>query len=109
MTSWRVGQRVRSSCSQIRKERQTAGIAAAREANGEFRNHRCSSSLDMRYVLTIVGFLGLGLGFVWMFNAQFANEIAKGTVVAQLGGVFLAVGMAATDIVEAIKRRSVNL
>jgi hypothetical protein len=62
----------------------------------------------MRYVLVILGALGLGLGFVMFANAHHPDHIPQATVVLQLGGVFLAVGLAAIDIVEAIKgsRRS---
>jgi hypothetical protein len=57
----------------------------------------------MRYVLMIVGALGLAIGFL-----MFAKDSPKATVTLQLGGVFLAVGLATSDIVEAIKgnRRS---
>ena len=63
----------------------------------------------MRYVLIILGAVGLVLGFLMFANAHHDSEsIAQATVVVLLGGVFLAIGMAATDIVEAIKgsRRS---
>jgi hypothetical protein len=36
-------------------------------------------------------------------NAGHPTQIAQATVVAQLGGIFLAIGMATVDIVEAIK------
>jgi hypothetical protein len=41
-------------------------------------------------------------------NAHHPDHISQATVVVQLGGAFFAIGMAATDIVEAIKasRRS---
>jgi hypothetical protein len=62
----------------------------------------------MRYVLLILGAIGLGLGFLMFANAHHPDHIPQATVVVQLGGIFLAVGMAAADIVEAIKgsRRS---
>ena len=62
----------------------------------------------MRYVLLILGAIGLGLGFLMFANAHHPDHISQATVVVQLGGVFLAIGMATTDIVEAIKggRRS---
>jgi hypothetical protein len=62
----------------------------------------------MRYVLLILGAIGLGLGFLMFANAHHPNVIPQAAVVVQLGGIFLAIGMATTDIVEAIKasRRS---
>ena len=54
----------------------------------------------MRFVLMILGALGLGLGFL-MFAKE--GHIPQATVALQLGGAFLAIGMATTDIVEAIK------
>ena len=62
----------------------------------------------MRYVLMVLGTLGLAIGFLMFSNAHHPEHIAQATVALQLGGIFLAVGMAASDIVEAIKgnRRS---
>jgi hypothetical protein len=60
-------------------------------------------SIAMRYVLTVLGALGLAMGFLMFANAHHPNHISQATVVVQLGGVFLAIGMATTDIVEAIK------
>ena len=57
----------------------------------------------MRFVLMILGALGLGLGILMFANAHHPVHISEATVALQLGGVFLAIGMAATDIVEAIK------
>ncbi len=53
----------------------------------------------MRYVLIGLGGIGLVMGFL-----MFAKENTPlATLVIQLGGLFLAVGMATADIVEAIK------
>ena len=62
----------------------------------------------MRYVLMILGTIGLALGFLMFANARHPDHISQATVVVQLGGIFLAGGMATADIVEAIKgsRRS---
>jgi hypothetical protein len=56
----------------------------------------------------LLGALGLALGFLMFANARHPDNISQATVALQLGGVFLAIGMATTDIVEAIKgsRRS---
>jgi hypothetical protein len=58
----------------------------------------------MRYVLMALGAMGLVVGFL-----MFAKDNTPlATLVVQLGGVFLAIGMATSDIVEVIKgsRRS---
>jgi hypothetical protein len=62
----------------------------------------------MRYVLMVLGAIGLALGFLMFGNAHHPEHISQATVMALLGGIFFAAGMAATDIVEAIKgsRRS---
>jgi len=63
----------------------------------------------MRYLLMVLGAVGLALGFLMFANARGHPEnISQATVVVQLGGICLAIGMATTDIVEAIKasRRS---
>jgi hypothetical protein len=62
----------------------------------------------MRYMLMILGAIGLGMGFLRFANVRHPDHISQATVVVQLGGMFLAIGMATTDIVEAIKgsRRS---
>jgi hypothetical protein len=53
----------------------------------------------MRIVLMGLGGIGLVMGFL-----MFAKENTPlATLMVQLGGVFLAVGMATADIVEAIK------
>jgi hypothetical protein len=56
----------------------------------------------------VFGAAGLGIGFLMFANAHHADHIPQATVVLQLGGIFLAAGIATTDIVEAIKggRRS---
>jgi hypothetical protein len=59
----------------------------------------------MRYVLMLLGAIGLGLGLVMFVNARNPEHISQATVVVQLGGVFLAIGMATADIVETIKSR----
>jgi hypothetical protein len=53
----------------------------------------------------ILGAIGLALGFLMFANAHHPDHMTQGTVVVQLGGIFLALGMATTDIVEAIKGR----
>jgi len=62
----------------------------------------------MPYVLMVLGALGLGAGFLMFANAHHPDHNIQATVVAQLGGIFLASGMATADIVEALKgsRRS---
>jgi hypothetical protein len=60
-------------------------------------------SLDMRYMIMVFGAIGLAVGFLMFANAHHPDHYAQATVVVQLGGIFLAVGMATTDIVEAIK------
>jgi uncharacterized membrane protein len=62
----------------------------------------------MRYVLMVLGAVGLALGFLMFANARHPEHISQATVALQLGGVFLAIGLATNDIVEAIKanRRS---
>ena len=58
----------------------------------------------MRYVLMGLGAIGLAIGFLMFANAHHPDHVSQATVVVQLGGIFLATGLAATDIVEAIKR-----
>ena len=58
----------------------------------------------MRYVLTVLGAIGLAIGLFMFANAHHPDHVSQATVVVQLGGIFLATGLAATDIVEAIKR-----
>jgi hypothetical protein len=62
----------------------------------------------MRHILTVLGFIGLAVGFLILANAHDPDKISKATVILQLGGIFFAVGTATIDIVEAIKvsRRS---
>jgi uncharacterized membrane protein len=59
----------------------------------------------MRYALMVLGAIGLALGFLMIANARHPENVAQATVVLQLGGIFLAVGMGTADIVEAIKGR----
>jgi hypothetical protein len=47
-----------------------------------------------------LGAIGLGMGFLMLAK----DNIPQAALLAQLGGVFLAVGMATTDIVDAIQR-----
>jgi hypothetical protein len=57
----------------------------------------------------VLGAVGLATGFLMFFsNASHPDHASQATVVALLGGVFFASGMATADIVEAIKgsRRS---
>ncbi len=56
----------------------------------------------MRYVLMVLGAIVLTMGLL-----MFAKESTPlATLMIPLGGIFLAIGMAAIDIVEAIKRSS---
>ena len=55
----------------------------------------------MRYVLMILGGIGLAMGFFMLAK----DNIPQATLLAQVGGMFLAIGMATSDIVEAIKGR----
>jgi hypothetical protein len=57
----------------------------------------------MRYVLMALGAIGLAVGFLMFANAHHPDHMTQATVVVQLGGIFLAVGTATTDIVEAIR------
>jgi hypothetical protein len=54
--------------------------------------------------LIVVGFLGVLLG-VWAFTAGKPNARPSGEFLIQVAAVFLAVGLATADIVEAIKTR----
>jgi len=58
----------------------------------------------MRYILIVLGVISLAVGFLMLANARHPEHITQATVAFQLGGMFLAVGLAAVDIVEAIKR-----
>jgi hypothetical protein len=58
----------------------------------------------MRYLLMVLGAVGLATGFLMFANASHPDHASQATVVALLGGVFFASGMATADIVEAIKR-----
>jgi hypothetical protein len=57
----------------------------------------------MRYVLLVLGAIALAAGFFMFANAHHPEHISQATVALQLGGIFLASGMAAFDIVEAVK------
>jgi hypothetical protein len=52
----------------------------------------------MRYVLMALGAIGLVMGFFLLAK----DNTPQATLVVQLGGIFLAIGVATTDIVEAI-------
>jgi hypothetical protein len=62
----------------------------------------------MRYVLMVLGALVLAIGLLGFAKASNPDNNLYATVMVQLGGIFLAIAMATTDIVEAIKgsRRS---
>jgi hypothetical protein len=60
----------------------------------------------MRYVLMVLGAIGLAIRFLMFASAHHPDHLTQATVVVQLGGIFLAAGMATADIVEAIKGRS---
>jgi hypothetical protein len=64
--------------------------------------------LDMRYVLMVLGAIGLAMGFLMFANAHHPDHIPQATVAIQLGGIFLAIGMATVDIVEAIKGKPIR-
>lgn len=59
----------------------------------------------MRYLLIVVGLLGIMLG-VWML--LFGNTGARPSpeFVMQIGAIILTVGLATVDIVEAIKTKN---
>ena len=59
----------------------------------------------MRYALMLLGAIGVAVGFLMFANARHPEHITQATLVVQLGGVFLAIGMASMDIVDAIKSR----
>jgi hypothetical protein len=56
----------------------------------------------MRYLLIIVGILGVLLGGYAITSGP---TVPSGEFLAQVGGVFLAVGLATVDIVETIKAK----
>jgi hypothetical protein len=47
-----------------------------------------------------LGVIGLGMGFLMLAK----ENTPQATLVVQLGGIFLAIGLATTDIVDAINR-----
>jgi hypothetical protein len=51
----------------------------------------------------ILGVIGLAMGFLMFANAHHPDHHSQATVVVHLGGIFLAIGMATIDLVEAIK------
>jgi hypothetical protein len=64
----------------------------------------------MRYLLIVVGLLGVLFGFGVLFSfvvigAGPANAHPLGELFVQIGAVFLAAGLATVDIVEAIKAK----
>jgi hypothetical protein len=62
----------------------------------------------MRYVLMVLSAPLLAIGLIAVGNAGYPDHRICAMVVVQLGGICLAIGMATTDIVAAIKgsRRS---
>ena len=58
----------------------------------------------MRYLLIVVGLLGVLLGFLAIASGP-ANARPSGELFVQVGAVFLAVGLATVDIVEEIKAK----
>jgi hypothetical protein len=58
----------------------------------------------MRYLLIVVGLLGVLLGF-WIIGYGPTNASPPGSLLVQVGAVFLALGLATVDIVEAIKAK----
>lgn len=57
----------------------------------------------MRNALILLGAIGLALGFLMFGNAPHPDHVSQATLAMQLGGVFLAVGMAAAGVVETIR------
>jgi hypothetical protein len=58
----------------------------------------------MRYLLIVVGLLCVLLGFGLIATGP-ANASPPGSLFVEVGAVFLAVGLAAVDIVDAIKAK----
>ena len=58
----------------------------------------------MRYLLIVVGLLGVLLGF-WVIASGPANASPPGSLFVEVGAVFLAVGLATVDIVEEIRAK----
>ena len=58
----------------------------------------------MRYVLIVVGVLGVLLG-VWGIANGNPNARPSGEFFVQLGALFLAIGLATVDIIETIKAK----
>ena len=58
----------------------------------------------MRYLVIVLGVLGLIVGFTAWAKAGLMYEFTVAIGVIQLGGVVLAIGMATSDIVAAIKQ-----
>ena len=56
----------------------------------------------MRYLLTLLGFLGVFSGLIGL--STHANQ-QVGAALLQSGALCLAIGLATSDIVEAIRRR----
>ena len=59
----------------------------------------------MRYLLMVLGAIGLTIGVIVFVNAHNPEHNIRAAVLVVLGGIFLATGMATIDIVEAIKGR----
>ena len=60
----------------------------------------------MQYVVIVLGAIGLEVGFLVFASAHHPDHMSQATVVVPLGGILLASGLAAADIVEAVKGRS---
>jgi hypothetical protein len=58
----------------------------------------------MRYLLIVVGLLGVLVGF-WGIAAGRANARPAGEFFVQVGAVFLAAGLATVDVVEEIRAK----
>jgi hypothetical protein len=59
----------------------------------------------MRYVLLMIGLLCAVVGIVNLASRPMGAEDVRYGLIVQAGIVFLAVGLATIDIVEAIKRK----
>jgi hypothetical protein len=59
--------------------------------------------MQMGYVLMIVGAIGMVGGFLGLVDLRRMDTPQFSTISLQFGAMFLAIGMAATDIVRAIK------
>ena len=69
-----------------------------------FRRHIRLEVGPMRYLIMFFGVITLMAGFAVKASAHRPDEDTVEIAVIQLGGILVAIGMATSDIVEAIKR-----